>query len=328
MTCNDFWGVTAVFASRQKPEVLSNLHTASERWRRQGLRLLIVELAIGGQEFQVPDEWADRVLRLRSDTVLWHKERMLNIGIASLPAECEFIAWIDGDILFENDAWVEETRTLLHDYPVVQPFETISWLQPGETAAPDDRPPGAGEGDAARGFAFSVASSANRRWTLAHYDLHGQPGFAWAVRRSVLTAHGLYDRAIMGMGDVIAAQAFAGGRDYLRGLHFSARHRAPRENATIQAWGAEVAGATGGRLHWTPGRVLHLHHPATSGRTGYLDRQSILQAHDFDPIRDIALDDNGCWRWDSDKPELHRQVRETFVTAAAEAATASLASRP
>ena len=33
----------------------------------------------------------------------------------------------------------------------------------------------------------------------------------------------------------------------------------------------------------------------------------------FDPQADIALAESGCWRWSSDKPELHRAVAEFFV---------------
>ena len=44
----------------------------------------------------------------------------------------------------------------------------------------------------------------------------------------------------------------------------------------------------------------------------YRTRCAILKENEFDPHQDISLDGNGCWQWSSDKPELHRRVREYF----------------
>ena len=306
MTRNEFWVVTTAYANQRQSQAMANLERFCEGIRSQGVSLLIAELRIGDADIAVPDRWADRVMRMRSDTLLWHKERLLNLGIASLPAECKYVAWIDGDILFENDAWVRDTRALLNEFQVAQPFEIACWLPEGD---PDSR-----TGEEMPGFAASVARSSNRPWTLANYDLHGHPGFAWAARREFLDAHRLYDRAIMGMGDLIAAHAFADGKDYLRGRHFSFRQIAPKERPVIAEWGAAVAAATGGRLAATPGRALHLYHPPTAGGTSHLEKQRILFEEDFDPLQDIALDAGGCWQWSSDKPNLHRRVRNTFLS--------------
>ena len=66
-------------------------------------------------------------------------------------------------------------------------------------------------------------------------------------------------------------------------------------------------------MHYTTTKtaVYHFWHGEMRDR-GYPTRQSILQRFDFDPNRDIALDDNGCWRWNSDKPDLHDAVRAYF----------------
>ncbi len=39
-----------------------------------------------------------------------------------------------------------------------------------------------------------------------------------------------------------------------------------------------------------------------------------MHEFDFDPKADIALDHNGCWEWSSDKPELHRRVKQYFAS--------------
>ena len=56
---------------------------------------------------------------------------------------------------------------------------------------------------------------------------------------------------------------------------------------------------------------------ASRGAMGYQDLQyetrcEILKAADFDPRANISLDENRCWQWSSEKPGLHRKVREYF----------------
>ena len=41
-------------------------------------------------------------------------------------------------------------------------------------------------------------------------------------------------------------------------------------------------------------------------------RDQDLEAFGFDPFGDIALDDHGCWRWSSDKKDMHAFIRRYF----------------
>ena len=45
-------------------------------------------------------------------------------------------------------------------------------------------------------------------------------------------------------------------------------------------------------------------------RRKYTERDRSLA--DFDPSSDIAIGSTGCWQWNSDKPTMHRAVREYF----------------
>jgi hypothetical protein len=45
----------------------------------------------------------------------------------------------------------------------------------------------------------------------------------------------------------------------------------------------------------------------------YGDRWQILVNHDFDPVRDLARDWQGIWKWAGNKPRLRDDMRKYFV---------------
>jgi len=319
--CRDCWGVSAFFDPAGTASSIDRLNAFSCRVRAQGLPLLVVELAFDDAPFRVTDAMATRVIRFRSNTILWHKERLLNLGIRQLPSECRIVAWLDHDIVFELDTWIDDTVAQLTTHVVAQPYARACWADASGAPPAADLPEGVGEGHQLPSFAAALASTSDRRRALSHYLLHGHTGFAWAAHRDLLERHGLYDRAIVGGGDVINAHAFAADDDFLRGRNLYCRELASRERQAIAAWGAGVASDTAGRLAFAPGRVVHQFHGPTSAR-GYVERLAILRDADFDPDHDIAADAQGCWQWNSDKPVLHRCVRDYFLSRVAEPADA------
>jgi hypothetical protein len=46
----------------------------------------------------------------------------------------------------------------------------------------------------------------------------------------------------------------------------------------------------------------------------YRERHKILPRFEFDPFQDIAIDDDGCWRWNTDKPQMHTLVNDYFLS--------------
>ena len=306
------WGVTCYFNPTGSPTLRDNVRLFSQGVRAQGLKLLIVELAFGHAPFEIAEGFAEVVIRRRSDAVLWQKERLLNIGIKHLPAACDKVVWLDADILFENSSWVEETRRLLESYVVIQPYQTACWLPRGCCAAPQSLPRGLGEGHAMPGMALTLAQRADRRRALSDYFEHGHSGFAWAARREVLDSHGLYDRRILGGGDIVIAHSLYGDTDFWRGLNFYCRQMTRKEIASVAEWGRAIHEDVRGSIYYTPGRVLHLWHGSIA-RRDYLDRQKILKENDYDPNTDVALDAEGCWRWNSVKPDLHHRARAYFA---------------
>jgi hypothetical protein len=190
----------------------------------------------------------------------------------------------------------------------------------GARTVPANLPHGLAEGHCMPGMAVTLAHCGDRRRALADYFLHGHSGFAWAARRSVLDAHGLYDYHILGGGDIVIAHALFGDHDFLRGRNLYCRHLTKAELAAIAAWGRNLDAHVGGSVFYVPGRVLHLWHGNVAHRN-YLERLQILKQNAYDPARDVILDHGGCWRWNSAKPELHHDVQSYFAMRNAEVVT-------
>ena len=141
------WAVSTHFNPCHYRQRLSNPRVFRERL---GVPLLTVELSCDGV-FELEPGDADRVLQLSTHDVLWQKERLLNLAIATLPESCDAVAWLDGDVLFERQDWGADARRLLETFALVQLYSHFTDLPRdggGSHAAPradvpeDDPHPG------------------------------------------------------------------------------------------------------------------------------------------------------------------------------------------
>ena len=134
-------------------------------------------------------------------------------------------------------------------------------------------------------------------------------GLAWASRRDVLDVHGLYDGCILGSGDrAILCAALGAFEQCTRALRMNGR-----QEQHYLAWARPYFDTVRGRIGYIPGRVLHLWHGEVADRRFGMRDQG-LEAFGFDPFSDIALDAHDCWRWSSDKKDMHAFIRRYFET--------------
>lgn len=296
------WALTCYF----NPEGYRSKKANYDRFRAAlGAPLCTVELAFGEQPFELTEKDADHLIQLRGADVLWQKERLLNLGLQALPRECDRVAWLDCDILFERPDWAGETARLLQEYVVVQPFSLSVRLLPEETRVDtEDLPLGSAEHQVLHSVAYGVR--ARGLDSLARYHEHGHTGYAWAARREALTP-GLYDANILGNADLNIAQAMFAGCRYLKTDRLS-----PAARRHLMLWAERFYVGVKGSVAPLEGTLFHQWHGSKDDRL-YHGRLQVLIEHDFDPVADLAVGDNGAYRWASDKPELHRWCREYFA---------------
>lgn len=294
-SADSLWIITSYFNWCRYKSKYDNYKVFCDGIRKMGVNLLTIECALMDHKFQLPA--GRNVVHVRTASIMWQKERLLNIAIDALPATCQFVVWVDCDLIFTSSTWVSETISGLEQYAVLQPFDKMIRLPKGRTVSQI--------GDAvSTSFMGGIRASAEG---VAPPRV-GHPGFAWAARRDVLEAcNGLYDACIVGGADRVIAHAFFG--DYhgkvvskivLGGLgdHYldwaKRAHRIVRRSVTL-----------------VNGLVLHLWHGSSADRL-YFERHEFVDGYGFNPRHDLAVNKWGCWEWASDKPELHNWIQSYF----------------
>jgi len=245
-----------------------------------GLNVVAVELVYG----DLPSELAlDRVAnavrviqrRLPERHVMWAKEQLINLALRSLPADEEHVAWLDGDIGFESDAWVEETVRVLRADPLGfgQPWDTCTMLGPNNERLE-------------RVTSFSKQHSYGKKYR------------AWCTTTQALRkVNGLIEKTL-GSADLHMAASVLGLADLSIPSEISAAYR-----DSILQWQSRALEA-GLRLVVVPNqRIHHFFHGAMRNRQ-YVGRWRVLVEHEYDPARDVEWrPDLGLYVWSDAAPQ-------------------------
>src|SRR5262245_1464322 len=96
--------------------------------------LVTVELSFDGH-FELSGTDADILIQISGGALLWQKERLLNVAVRCVPQNVDAIAWIDCDVLFENEDWFRDAESQLAKVNIVQLLSDIVDL------GPEDRQP-------------------------------------------------------------------------------------------------------------------------------------------------------------------------------------------
>jgi hypothetical protein len=251
--------------------------------------LAAVELSFTGS-WELEEHDADILIRVTDGDVMWQKERLLNQVITQLPPECEYVAWIDADVLMQDPDWPQQAVHALESMPLVQLFSRARDLE-HDGAVPQASVP-------------SVAALVLQGDTRVGSAKHG---LAWGAKRSLLDRYGLYDSCVIGSGDNALMRAAYGMSELaIKNLQMS---QSQRDHYLQWATGfyEEVQGQVGA----LPGEIHHLWHGSFDDRR-YKLRHGDLALHDFDPVADICIGSDGAWRWASEKPELHTLLGDYF----------------
>ena len=262
--------------------VISNVCEFKTRWRLmnefiermnsiQNINFYVVELAYDNQEFNVTNSSNPKHLQIRTKHALWHKENMINIGIKKLlPSDWKSVAWIDGDIEFDNPNWPIDALKILTKFDIVQLFTTCMDLDK------DGIPMTIWQ---SYGYKFTQGEKFRSNRGLNYWH----SGYAWACTRQFYDkVGGLYDKGIIGSGDYILTQGIlkyiASADKTLKGF-----------NKDITQYVDNLYNINVG---YVPNNIRHHYHGSKVNRK-YIERNEILVKYNYDPKIHITYDEDG-----------------------------------
>ena len=223
---------------------------------------------------------------------MWQKERLINYGVSLLPENTEYFAWIDCDILFLQDNWVELAIEKFQDNDILQLTKKIYFGTKGETE-----------------FSPFFNSQQSVIW---QYKIHknwlnrrktkelpfSAPGFCFGARTEIFKDIGIYDRCITGSGDTFLIDILLGSSE----IHGYSNYLTSSMIDSMNEYKTKLLDRKP-RFDYIPVNILHLYHGTIANRN-YLPRHEILRDNDYNPYLDIILENN-VFEWNSDKKDMH-----------------------
>jgi len=260
----------------------------------KNVELYIVELCYKNQKFIVTDNQNKNHLQIITETPLWHKENMINIGVKNLlPFNWKAFAWIDADIEFENTDWALDTLKILNgSKDIIQLFSHCVDMNHDMSS-------------------MNIFNSAGYQYEKGYkYKNKGinywHPGYAWAcTRKAYEKMGGLYEYGILGSGDnIMLFSILQNGKVAL--------NKASNKNyiQSVIDFQNKIKLI---RFGYIPGVIRHYFHGTKKNRN-YTDRWNILIKHDYDPYKHITYDNNGILVPTNECPiELLKDIYSYFL---------------
>ena len=297
---NNLYVVTAVFNPERYKSRYDLYHKFEKYIKDSGAILYTIELAIGNQDFVVttPDNPCN--IQLRTNSILWYKENLLNILLSKLPDDWEYVASIDADISFTNPSWVKDTIHELQNYKVIQMFTHAHDLDPYYEIMQSHI-----------GFVFAENNKLyiDKETKLVHEGIKGyqHPGYAWAYTRETLdNIGGFIDIGILGSSDSYMAFALINKG----GISMSKKLNTNYKKAVID-WQTLANKHINGNIGYLKTHLMHYYHGKKKNR-GYDTRTQILIDNDFDPTKHLKKDTRGLYKLVGDNTNLKNQIIQYF----------------
>jgi len=256
--------------------------------------LYIVELAYKEQLFCVTEENNSRHLQLRTETPLWHKENMINLGVKYLlPTDYKAFAWIDADIEFESLTWAKDALKLLNgSKDIIQLFShCVDMNSKNETMTVKT----------SAGYQYSKGNkycwSGNDYW---------HPGYCWAItRKAYEKIGGLYELSILGSGDFIMLMSLLN-----KGIYSLNEDNSIDYKNTVVDYQKKISLL---RFGYVPGVIRHYFHGTKANRK-YTERWKILIEHLYQPNLHISKDEKGLLIPTAEFPEkMKKDIMKYFL---------------
>lgn len=247
-------------------------------------RLLVVELAYGEQDFSLTSKTAN-LLQLRSDSVMWHKENLMNIGTKVLRDRgYANVGYLDADLIIEGgEAWYQKLVVGMGVHNYMQVFENIV-------------------------HSFSDRTQPKMPGAAANHLKHKTPiekcfkqGGGWVVRGDIWDRCRWYDKSIIGSDDQAMLIATFSPHPIIGDIPNVGSSRGYKDN--YLAWAARWHGEIGGKAGYPANVEASALPHGAHGNRQYPQREKAISASNYDPNTFIKANDCGVWEWTPEAPD-------------------------
>jgi hypothetical protein len=223
--------------------------------------------------------------RIKSDSILFHKERLCYLLEKRVPAKYTKLLFLDADVLFDNPNWYDDVSKALDVCHVIHPFETAHWLDLTYTKS-------------LRQVDSMMVDWNNRRRT----GMNCHMGFGWAFQREWYNRVGFYQYCIIGSGDSLSTMAWF--KQYPERLinDVNSKYEIPAYKEFVNNVGAPP------KISYIKGGIYHLFHGSITNRK-YYNRHAIFK--DVADVRDILKEDESGL-FEITDPEIAQKVKDYF----------------
>ncbi len=222
----------------------------------------------------------DSVISIKTDSIFWKKEQLLNIGIdALLKKKYEYIAWVDADITFNENDWWKQVIVATEFYGVVQIFANS--VKQKVTPALQHK----------HSSAYMLSHTNTEHDLQIILSRKNEPGYGHCYHRSFLEKNNLYDLSIIGGGDILNLIGFYYNeqthKTILNDRFFS--NMTDEFKQTYVEWCKRNKKVVNG-IGYANVDITVLFHGNKSDRK-YVTREHILSKHRYNPITDLSIKD-------------------------------------
>lgn len=286
--------ISVVFNPNRYANRYKLYHAFEKHCEDSGAILYTVELALRDRHHEVTCSTNPRHIQLRTESEIWFKENIQNVGLRYLPHDFEYVAFIDADFQFNRSDWAYETVQMLQHRDVVQMYSSITYL--------NDRYRVHNQLD---GLVYLHQNQLQYPKTYGH---RGAVGGAWAYRRSAVDKlGGMLDTCILGSADWHMSFALLMRDDVHPEMKFN---QIPEYARSIKEW-AERAKLLRANVGYVDCNATHFWHGHLKDRK-YNTRWEILVNNNFDPYKDLKRDWQGVLSLEKTKPRLRDEIMEYF----------------
>lgn len=263
-------------------------------FKQHGIPILTVESYDKNSKYRINDH-VGNVISVKSKSIYWQKEALLNIGIKFLlKTKCKYIMWVDADIKFTSDNWYEKILNSTKFYEVTQIFKTAHQqnFSNGNTISK-----------------LSASFSINNNGVYADelnnlLKRNGEPGYGYCYHRDFFKDNFLFDKAILGTGDFLN----------LIGIYYNDTFKDTIQNdrffknttndfiETYCNW-AEHFSKPNINVGYVDEDIVVMNHGSLKNRQ-YTSREEIIKKHKYTPSLDLKNSKNGIYQITNKKLEV------------------------